>query len=243
MPNNQKESAMYSFKSRIRYSEVDKDKKMDLYSIINYFQDCSTFHSEDIGKGIDYLQEKNRVWLINAWQIVVNRFPVLGEEVTISTWAYDFKSMYGYRNFMITDAKNQVAAAANSIWVFMDTESYHPVKVTEEDVSGYGAEEKLDMDYAPRKILIPEKLTILEGFPVIRSNIDTNNHVNNGQYIKMAEEFLPSGFCIRQMRAEYRKSAVLGDIIIPMTSMKNDTFTVVLTGTDGSPFTIIEFKR
>ena len=49
---------MYSFDSRIRYSEVDKDQKMDLYSIINYFQDCTTFHSEDIGKGIDYMQSR-----------------------------------------------------------------------------------------------------------------------------------------------------------------------------------------
>jgi acyl-ACP thioesterase len=125
----------------------------------------------------------------------------------------------------------------------MNTEQYCPVRVMEEDFAGYIKEDKFEMEYAPRKISIPKDLTKLDGFPVVRSNIDTNNHVNNGQYIKMAEEFLPSGFCIRQMRAEYRKSAVLGDIITPMTYMGNDTFTVVLAGTDGSPFTIIEFKR
>jgi acyl-ACP thioesterase len=234
---------MYSFNSRVRYSEVDKDKKMDLYSIINYFQDCSTFHSEDVGRGLEYLVSKKRVWLMNAWQIIVNHFPVLGEEITISTWPYDFNSMYGYRNFIIRDASNQVAAAANSIWVCMDTERNCPVKVTEDDVSGYITEEKFDMDYAPRKITIPENLTALDGFPVVRSNIDTNNHVNNGQYIRMAEEFLPSGFQIRQMRAEYRKSAILGDTIIPMVNKENDTYTVVLSGTEGKPFTIIEFKQ
>jgi len=234
---------MYSFNSRVRYSEVDKDKKMDLYSIINYFQDCSTFHSEDIGKGLEYLEKKNRVWLMSAWQIIVNRFPTLGEEIAISTWAYDFKSMYGYRNFMITDSNNQVAAVANSIWVFMDTESCHPVKVSVDDISGYVSEEKFDMEYAPRKIVIPENLTAFDGFPVIRSNIDTNNHVNNGQYIKMAEEFLPSGYRIKQMRAEYRMSAVLGDIIVPMISYDNNAYTVVLASTDGKPFTIIEFKQ
>ena len=234
---------MYSFKSRVRYSEVDKDKKMDLYSIINYFQDCTTFQSEDIGKGLEYLEKNKRLWLMNAWQIVVNRFPILGEEITISTWAYDFKNMYGYRNFMIKDANNQVVAVANSIWVYMDTESYRPVKVTETEIRDYISEEKYDMEYAPRKILVPKNLIALEKFPVIRSNIDIYNHVNNGQYIKMAEEFLPTGYIIKQMRAEYRISAVLGDIIIPMVSNENDTYTVVLASPDGKPFTIIEFKE
>ena len=221
---------MYSFKSRVRYSEVDKEKKMDMYSIINYFQDCSTFQSEDIGMGLAYLEKNKRVWLMNAWQIIVNRFPALGEEITISTWAYDFNSMYGYRNFMIKDAWGKISAVANSIWVYMDTESYRPIKVTE-------------ADYAPRKINIPKNLETLAEFPVIRSNIDTNNHVNNGQYIKMAEEFLPSGFRIRQMRAEYRMSAVLGDIIVPMVCRENNTYTVVLANQERKPFTIIEFKQ
>lgn len=234
---------MYSFKSRVRFSEVNKDKKMDMFSIINYFQDCSIFQSEDIGMGLAYLEKNKRVWLMNAWQIVVDHFPSMGEEITVSTWAYDFKSMYGYRNFLIQDALGNVAAAANSIWVYMDTENNRPVKVTMEDIRGYNPEEKFDMEYAPRKITIPENLQILEGFPVIRSNIDTNNHVNNGQYIKMAEEFLPNDFIIRQMRAEYRMSAVLGDIIIPMVCREGDTYTVVLANTDKKPYSVIEFKN
>lgn len=234
---------MYSFSSRVRYSEVDKNRKMDLYSLINYFQDCTTFHSEDVGKGIDYLRENKRIWLMNGWQIIVNRFPVFGEEITISTWPYDFKGMYGYRNFTITDTDGRTAAAANSIWVLVDAESYRPVKVMEDDVSGYITEARYDMEYAPRKINVPDNLKEAGAFPVIRSNIDTNNHVNNGQYIKMAEELLPAGFLIRQMRAEYRKSAVLGDIIIPKTYESDGIITVVLAGQDGIPYTIIEFKN
>jgi acyl-ACP thioesterase len=234
---------MYSFKSRVRYSEIDRDKKMDMYSIINYFQDCSTFQSEDIGMGLAYLEKNKRVWLMNAWQIIINRFPALGEEIIVSTWAYDFNNMYGYRNFLIEDSNGQAAAAANSIWVYMDTESCHPIKVTEADIRGYSPEPKFDMDYAPRKIIIPKTLESLTGFPVTRSNIDTNDHVNNGQYIKMAEEFLPAGFAIGQMRAEYRMSAVLGDIIVPMVCKEDSTYTVVLANTEGKPFTIIEFKQ
>ena len=43
---------MYSFKSRVRYSEVGEDKKLSLNGIINYFQDCSTFQSEMLNNGV-----------------------------------------------------------------------------------------------------------------------------------------------------------------------------------------------
>ena len=49
---------IYQFDSRVRYSEVDENRRITLLSILNYFQDCSSFHSEKIGFGIDYLKEK-----------------------------------------------------------------------------------------------------------------------------------------------------------------------------------------
>ena len=233
---------MYSFNSRVRYSEVDTNKNLNLYAVINYFQDCSIFQSEDIGMGLTYLEEKNKVWLMNAWQIIVDRFPSLGEEIKVSTWAYDFNGMYGYRNFLIEDSEKP-CIIANSIWVYMDTKSGRPVKVTEEDVRGYHAESPYSMNYAPRKIEIPKDLTKLTDFPVKKDNIDTNLHVNNGQYIKMAEEYLPNGYAIKQMRAEYKKPALLGDTIIPLVSENKDLFTVVLADQNEKPYAIIEYKK
>ena len=50
---------MYTFDSRVRYSEVGVDGNLTLIALLEYFQDCSTFHSEDIGLGMDYLRELN----------------------------------------------------------------------------------------------------------------------------------------------------------------------------------------
>lgn len=232
---------MYQFKSRVRYSEVELDKKLDLSAIIDYFQDCSTFQSEDIGLGIDYLRSINRAWLLSSWQIIVNDYPELAQEITSSTWAYDFNGIYGYRNFMIENSNKEIMAYANSIWVYIDTKSGRPTRVTDDIVDTYGLEEKIDMNYAPRKISLPKDMNSLTPFSVIRSNIDTNNHVNNGQYIKMAEEFLPEGFVIKQMRADYRKAAKLEDLIIPKVAKTQDGYIVVLADTEDKPFTIIEF--
>ena len=59
---------MYTFDARIRYSEADCENKLTLGSLLDYFQDCSTFHSEDIGLGVRYLQERHQVWLLSSWQ-------------------------------------------------------------------------------------------------------------------------------------------------------------------------------
>ena len=106
---------MYHFDSRVRYSETDEQGQLSLTGILNYFQDCSTFQSEDLGMGVGYLKEHGRAWWLTSWQIVIDRYPSLGEEITVSTWPYDFKGLYGYRNFAITGSDGRYAARANMI--------------------------------------------------------------------------------------------------------------------------------
>lgn len=216
---------------------------MDLSSIINYFQDCSTFQSEDIGLGLLHLENMQRTWLLSSWQIIVNRYPMLGENITIGTWAYEFKGMYGYRNFIIYDEQQEVAAVANSIWILIDTTTGKPTRILPADIAPYGNFKRFDMQYAERKITIPEKLDKQSSFHVVKANIDTNNHVNNCQYIKMAEEYLPNDFKIYQMRADYKKSAVLGDTIVPYVSLQDSICTVVLADSSEKPYAVIEFTQ
>ena len=63
---------------------------------------CSTFHSEDIGLGVDYFNGLHQVWLLSAWQICVNRYPHLCERIVIGTAPYDFKGFGTYSMAMRT---------------------------------------------------------------------------------------------------------------------------------------------
>lgn len=231
---------MYTFHSRVRYSELNhKNGHLDLYSIINYFQDCSTFQSEDNGRGLEYLQSQHKVWMLNSWQVDLIQPAKLGDYITVSTWAHNFKGFYGYRNFMMKNKDDQVIAVANSIWLYLDTLSGRPTKVPEDH--GYPIEDPYPMVYADRKISIGEAQEILPPFPVIKSNIDSYNHVNNGQYIKMAEEYLPVDFKTKHMRVEYKKQAILGDMIVPIICKDHHKQTIILADLDQKPYAIIEF--
>lgn len=234
---------MYTFESRVRFSEVDHTEMLTLPSLVNYFQDCSTFQSEDIGLGIDVLKGQGKAWILSSWQILLNRYPKIGERIQISTWATGFEGLYGTRNFQMKDAQGRVTAYANSIWVFMDIKKGRPVRPAQEDVANYCPEPPLDMEYAPRKIAVPKEVKEKGYFPVLRSQIDTNEHVNNCQYIQMAVEVMPECERAGQIRVEYKKSAVLGDEIYPKTAVEEDRKVVELCGADGKPFAVIEFKE
>lgn len=232
---------IYEFKSRIRYSEVGKDKNIPLSGILDYFQDCSTFHSEVVGLGIGNLEQGHHGWILSSWQVIVKEYPTLGEEVVISTWPYEFKGFYGSRNFTMKNEKGEILAYANSLWIFIDVNTGRPVKVTQEELKGYELEEKLEMEYAPRKITIPETYKELESFPIMKHQIDTNQHVNNGEYIRMAQDVLPDSFKIVQMRAEYKKAAVFGDRVYPRIHEKKDGYKVMLCDETGKVYAIVEF--
>lgn len=235
---------MYRFDSRIRYSETDVDGYLTVTGIINYLQDCSTFQSEDIGLGVEYLKEHHRAWWLSSWQIVIDRLPKLGERITVSTWPYDFKGIYGYRNFTICDQAGNYLVRANSIWFFFDTEAGKPARVTEEDIRGYGAgEEKLEMEYAPRKMKLPEVYETREPILVMPHHLDSNHHVNNARYVELARELLPEDFAIGEIRVEYKKAAVCGDYMIPRVTEENGAVTVALCDPSGSPYAAVWLKK
>lgn len=232
---------MYSIRERVRYSETDSGRHLPITGIVNYFQDCSAFQSEDIGVGLDFLKSHKRGWVLSSWQIIVERYPEFGEEIEVSTWATGFEGLYGTRNFVMKDGEGRTAAYANSIWVFMDMQSGRPAKPTEDEISAYQPEAALSMEYAPRKIALPQEWEEKEPFRVMKSQIDTNRHMNNSQYIQMALEVCEDRPGIGQMRVEYKKSAVCGDIIYPKVHREGKMTTVGLFDSGNRLYAAVEF--
>lgn len=232
---------MYTFESRVRYSEIDHHGSLTLPGIINYFQDCSTFQSEEIGLGMKVLKERKRAWVLSYWQVIVERYPKLGEQITVSTFATGFKGMFGDRNFVMKDDNGRQIACAGSLWVYMDMEKGRPIRPGAEDVDPYGVEKPLDMPYEGRKIALPAHLEDRTSFPVRKYHIDTNEHVNNCQYVQMAMEFIEEQE-VKHLRVEYKNSAVYGDVIVPKVGKERERTVVELCSKSGKIYAIVEVR-
>ncbi|MCR5215015.1 MAG: acyl-[acyl-carrier-protein] thioesterase [Eubacterium sp.] len=252
---------MYSFTSRVRYSELAEDKKASLVSIINYFQDCCTFESEDGDIGLSWLAKHGTSWMLTGWQIHIIRRPRYCEHIKITTWACGFKYFVGKRSFTISTMDGQVLVYAMSDWAYVNIKKGLPEKhVPEKELEVYGLDTPIEerfeefglTDYVKEngemsafkgKMTYPgfDQMQKEAPITITADNLDTNHHVNNGQYVALAKSVIPEEIYVKHFRAEIKKQSVLGDLIIPYIYRENNKIIVILTDENGAIKIITEF--
>ncbi len=232
---------MYQEKWQVRFSECDSNHELTYDGIVNYFQDCSNLQSLNVGRGYDYLVAKNRAWILDFWQIVINKRPKSFEHIKVETWPNGFKGFFGTRNFVMKSEDDDVLAFANSYWVYIDTATGRPVKVTPEEQADYPLEPPYEMDYANRKVDIPEGLEYVDEVTVKSHHIDIYNHVNNAKYIQIAFDYMPEHVAVCQICCQYKSQARLNDVIKVYRKIESEKVTVVLKNENDDVFAVISF--
>ncbi len=237
---------IYTYESRVRYSEIGEDANMTLFSLFNNFQDCCTFHGEEAGVGLRHNTERGQGWVIANVQSAIKRMPRFGERLLITTWAEGFRGMVAHRNFSMKNTDGELLAEAATDWIFMDLKSRKPLRIPEEQIAAYSLypEKKLTCDPGKRKVRMPEGGVTEKAFLIQEHHLDTNGHVNNAQYIRMTMPYLPAGFEVHGLRVEYKKQAMLGDTVIPRHIETEDQkyCYIELAGEDGEAFFVGEYS-
>ena len=240
---------MYTFNGTIRFSETDRDRRLTPTALLNYFQDCSVFHSEHAGIHYKDLLQDRIAWVTNAWQIVIHRYPALREDVVIGTAPYQLRGFIGLRNFWMDTADGERLATANSVWSLIHLDTLTPVRIPDSMIEAFPLSEKQPMDYASRKLPFPDVADVKTAEPVCvhTHHLDANDHVNNAQYVRIAMDLIPEGH-IEMLRAEYTKQARLGDMLYPriasvMTDDNKRVDTIALSDHEDTPYCVIELTH
>ena len=233
---------MYSFDSRIRYSETDGEEYITLPGIIDYFQDVACFHSEDIGYGGKTMLAAGHAWMLCSWQLEIYEYPQFGKKVTVGTIPYEFKSFTGCRNCFMKAEDGRYLVKANSIWAFMDMKAGRPVRVPEEMIPAYQTGEKFEMNYKPRRILLPEKGEVLEPVLADSSRLDLLGHVNNGQFVKIMYGLSKRQKRAGNVRVEYKTQAHAGDVLIPVRYEKDGAEIIALKSPEDTVYATLELS-
>lgn len=232
---------MYELKSKVRYSEANSQSELTYHALLNYLQDSSTLHSEELGESGAQLLEKNMAWILSFWQICIQEMPKSSEDICVKTWPYSTRGLFGLRNFCMENASGDKIVKANSIWVLIDPRTGRPIRITDEVSSHYPDEPKLEMDYCDRKINVSDTYEEKAAIVVPKYFIDTNNHMNNAKYVMVAEEYIPEDFFVREIRVEYKTAAVLGDTIVPRVTISDDEAIIVLVNPEGTIYATVQF--
>ena len=231
----------YQFNSRIRYSECDRYQKLTLDHLADYFQDCTVFHDEDVGFSMQYWIDKGAMWVTTSWKILIFRLPKCYEEVTVRTDAIKARGFKGERNFTLRDKDGHLLAAAYSKFALVDIKTGRPTRVDPEEGRRYGENDPLPIEEEKGHIILPEEAEKKDPIEIASYHLDSNQHVNNAQYIKMMVDLLPAGFDVQMMRVAYHRSAVLGDVLYPRLYQDGHTMLAAFENAEGEPYVLFQF--
>ena len=233
---------MYTFSGMVRYSECDASWRLTLPSLVNYLQDCSTFHCEHINRGSTYLTEHHYAWFITNWQIRIFERPRFMESVTTGTWCHAMGATNARRNFCMLRPDGSPLVHADSLWVAIDTIRNRPMRIPEGNEAFLTGDPALDLPPFRRKLRIVGEGQEMRPILVTEQHIDTNHHVNNAQYIYMADcivrEF-DETFEPQWLLVQYKMPAKLGDTIVPHFHTEDNGYSVDLVNEDGKSFAIV----
>lgn len=236
---------MYSFTSKVRYSECDANLVLGIPALINYLQDCSTFHTESIGRGFQYCAQYHFAWYVAAWQVQIERLPRFTEEIEVITWCYAKSPVLTNRCFELQGPDQETLVRADSLWFPFDTRANRPMRIPQSEMGYLSDDRTSDLPPTRRKIKLAGEGRPCEAIVVSDHHLDTNRHVNNGQYIAMADAVVrdvQEGFDLYRLSVQYKNAAKLGDVIVPYLYTEDRGYAVDLTAQSGDSYAVVRME-
>ncbi|MBO7675314.1 MAG: acyl-[acyl-carrier-protein] thioesterase [Atopobiaceae bacterium] len=237
---------MYSFESNVRYSECGPSSTISLLALVNYLQDCSTFHTESIGHGVEWGKDHGFAWFIAAWQIQIGRLPRFTERIRVSTWSYAKRPTLANRNFLVESADGEVLVKADSLWFPFDIHRHRPMRIPDTERVVLDDAMQVDLPPTQRKLKLQGEGQPQAPITVLEHNLDINGHVNNAQYVAMADYVVRAAdkdLDVARLLVQYKNAAQLGDVIVPHLYVEDTGYAVDLTNVDGESFAIVRMER
>ena len=241
---------MYEMSVRIRYSQVDQDGYLTLPALFDLLQDAATFHSQDLGYDIRYLKRVGCGWFVTDYQLALEgSTPYIGDRLTLKTWGYRFRGMFGMRNMLLVREDGSIYARVNSIWVYMDLRRMLPSRIPDKMIRDYGQEPAIDYPWPSRKIRPMEHFFERYEFAVNSLQLDSNGHMNNTHFVAAAWKELRADYAIGLIRVEYKKQAMRGDLLQlkmscePGQEKRENKIQALMTSPQGEVYCLVEFSR
>ncbi len=173
---------------KIDYADVNPQFKQDLGPFFKLIQEAAVMHSEKVGFDSKTLLDQGEVWILNAMEAEIYRYPELREEVSVVTWHKKSKGFKAFRDFNVYSGDEKLAAVA-SLWLYFDLKKKRLMRVPAETGRVYTSEAESAFDstigsWKPDDSFTPE---FEIGISVRASDFDPLNHVNNAVYFDYLE--------------------------------------------------------
>ncbi|MEG1254298.1 acyl-ACP thioesterase domain-containing protein [Clostridium sp.] len=180
----------YKEKFTVKFHEGDFKCKAKLFTIIDYIQQAVENHANILGVDFQSMMDKGLFWVVSRIEIHMDRYPLVGEAVTIETTLGGREKVFMKRRFNILDKDGNSIGKALIYYLILDMANRFPQKPTicpiNIDINvGDVVDNKLG------KIKMPGDPIEVMDRKLRYNDIDINNHVNNAKYVCFVEDFFP----------------------------------------------------
>ena len=203
----------------VHYHEINPEEQATPLTLLYYLEDSAIAHSESAGFGVAQIKAEGLAWILNRWHLQMNRYPMLGEKVIIETWPSSFERFYGTREFLIRNTNQEIIGRATSLWIFYNIATKRPCRIRSEFGEVYGLDpmRAIDDPFDALQAMGAEDGEGEQEFSVRRSDIDTNGHVNNANYLQWMLEVVPEDIYqnnhLASLEIQYKKETTYGSSI------------------------------
>lgn len=201
----------------VRYHELDSHGNVSPVTLLNYLQDTAGLHAAQLGIAVADLRKQGLTWVLSRIHLIVTQYPRAGQNVIIRTWPSTRHGLFCCREFELIGTGELTYGRATTSWAVLDIDSRRPVKL-EGHLPAYplNPHRIIDDDFATLP-LFPEAATSEYPFRVLRSDLDTNHHVNNAIFARWALEAVPDAIAagtLIDLEISFRAEVLYGETIL-----------------------------
>ncbi|WP_346887642.1 acyl-ACP thioesterase domain-containing protein [Clostridium sp. UBA1056] len=214
----------YKEKFSVKFHEGDFKGNVKLFTIMDYIQQVAEGHAQILGVDFKSMMDHGLFWVVSRIEITMERYPKVGEDITVETYLGGREKVFMKRRFKIEDKDGQVIGRALIYYLILDTKTRFPQKpsVCPVDIDinvGNVIDNKLN------KIKMPGEAIETIKRELYYNDIDINNHVNNARYISFIEDFFSLDWHreknISYMQLNFIKEIKFDDILIMNKFIEN----------------------
>jgi len=177
-------------KVSVRFGSVDRSDRLTLWSIFNFFQEAAISHAADLGVGREDLLQKRQAWIISRLSVQIERRPVCGEIVQVSTWPRGSDRIFALRDYEIRDVEDKALVRGRGAWLVIDIDKRRPVRA-QSVVDKLPLNEGFDaFPEGPAALKARESLKKAGCRVALYSDIDYFGHANNARYIQWVQDVI-----------------------------------------------------
>lgn len=197
--------------------------------IMQLMQDVATSHAEQLGVGWHALDKNDMLWVLSKakMQFFV---PVTRQNAkfTLYTWPLAPNRFYAERCFTATDGTN-LLFSTTSLWTIISRQQRKIVAGTVMNDFYHGQYSSVAADVGAdfSRVRWDSDFQLCYQKTIRRSHLDQNGHVNNTNYVSLAEDVLPPQTLISAMEIVYHKELKLGDVVDVWCKQQGQTVSVV----------------